>query len=209
MKKIELSEEELFELTNQIALVEYYRGRDDYRRLYSKDDLVQDVLYHFYKYDLKGLENKSKKHIENTIYLQCRNTVFTSMRNLSSKYSVVNKSLDEEICEDVTLLDSLPCEDKYTTLELLELNESLNKINNETLENYLIKYKGKFYKCNYKNIAILFYIIYSDRKILAKDLKGFILDSRGCQVDFKMLQGIINKFKYIVKRDLGIRRCLS
>lgn len=203
MKRIELSEEELFELTNQIALVEYIRSKDEYKQLYSKDDMTQDVLFHFYKNGLKGLEDKSIEHIKNIIYLQCRNTVFTKTKNLSSKFQVINKSLDENVMENKALLDTIPVEDVYNRLELDDLNNLLLKLDNKELKNYLIKYNNKYYTCSYRNIAIIFYIVYKDKKVSTRDVEDYILDSEGNRLCFSRLHKLLSLFKTRARYSFG------
>ena len=77
---LELTEEELLELTNQITMIEVNR-RPDIKRIQDSEDAAQEILCYAYEKSARGkigineIKQKPMKHFINILHLEARNEI--------------------------------------------------------------------------------------------------------------------------------------
>ena len=186
-EKLELSEEELYKITSRIALSRYLKS-DKYAEKYECDDLINDVMLHFYVYGIDKILEKSKAHIENIVYLQCKNSIIDRLKRRKAEVISYDNNIYSEI---------LPIlEDKYYELDLLSL---FNKIDNIEFSKLKIHYKGIVYKLTHRNMMSLYIILDKGVRLKAKDFVGIIYKDKVPATELEIKEEIKNFQKYIRK----------
>ena len=150
-KPVDLTSEELLELTNQIAMIEYSR-RNDIKMYQTPEDSVQEILaylYHKDKVGKKGMEDIKQlpmNHFTNMLHFEIRNNINYVMRKKKTQSHLYNTiSLEDRYDSHGngdyrTNEDMLPDERQLEESEVnFDLENILSKIDDTENNNLVIK----------------------------------------------------------------------
>lgn len=186
-EKIELSEEELYKITSRIALSRYLKS-DKYSEKYECCDLINDVMLHFYVYGIDKILEKTRPHIENIIYMQCKNCIIDKLKRRRAEVISLSYPMNT---------DMLPViEGKYYELDLLDL---FNRIDNDVFSDLKIHYKGSIYKLTHRNMMGLYIILDKGVRLKSKDFTNIIFNDTIPATDSE-IKGVIKKFQNYIKK---------
>jgi hypothetical protein len=214
----DLTAEELLELTNQIAMVEYSR-RNDIKMFQTYEDSAIDVLTYMYEKQArgkKGIDEVKKlpmNHFINTLHFEVRNNINYIVRKKQNRRLLYNTISLEDKYEPGNNNDYRTNGDVISDERQLEetevnfdLENILSKIDDTENESLIIKYgynKGKTeQKFSYRNLARLYFNLCDNSKIKSKDLKGILFDGNtGLEIEEDQIKKIMNQFKKYIKES--------
>lgn len=217
-KPVDLTSEELLELTNQIAMIEYSR-RNDIKMYQTPEDSAQEILTYMYQKQAKGkkgiddIKQLSMSHFTNTLHFEIRNNINYVMRKKKTQSHLYNTiSLEDRYDSHGngdyrTNEDMLPDERQLEESEVnFDLENILSKIDDTENNNLVIKYGYNKYeteqKFSYRNLARLYFNLCDDSKIKSKDLKGILFDrNTGLEIEEDQIKKIMNQFKKYIKKN--------
>lgn len=217
----DLTDEQLLELLNTIAQIEYNR-RNDINQLQDWRDTVQNIIIYLLEKDKKGKkglqylkDNYSMLHFINILHLECRNDINYMIRKKSTSAILyrtdslnepvmkenntkegTSKSLIEVVAE-FKELDSI--EDELELDSILTYIES-HSSTPEEFNGIVIKYyddESKLKKVNfsYKEFTKLLNYNFNNKKIKNKDLIDSLEDEDGNPLSEEKVKKIMDKFK--------------
>lgn len=211
---LELTEEELLELTNQITMIEYKR-KPDIQKLQTSEDAAQEILCYAYEKSAKGkigineIKQKPMKYFINLLHLEARNGINYILRQNKNKRLIYNTlSLEQELSYDnnQTLIDTIS-DNKYSN-ELdynLDMETILNKIDDTEDSSIIIDYgvgKEKVSKFSFRNLTKLYLYLFKGKKITYKSFDGFLYDGKTQEkLNPEEIKIVINRYKKYLKKE--------
>lgn len=206
----ELTEEETFELVNQISMCEFSR-RTDIQRIKSQEDARNDILLYLYGKSTRGKkgmaelkDNLSMDHFINTLHMETRNNICGTIRknkNQNLIYNTVSFDLkDDKTGKDVS--DYISDSRQDNNIEEVNL---LSNIDNTEDNKIVIRYRnGKDINFSFRNMAKLYLDLGGTRKVNSKDLLGIFVDKEtNLELSEDKIKHLMNSFKtYILEENL-------
>lgn len=219
-KPKELTTEQLLELTNQIAMIEYSR-RNDIQYLQDSEDTAQSVLTYLYdkssrgKIGIKEIQDRCEnnmKHFINTLHMETRNSINYIIRKPRTQNSLYKTdSLNELVHLEGDVLrerhELIPDKESMVKVEQdIELNHILSHIDKSESNRIIIKYgsgtEETSFKFSYRNLTKLYFDISSNKKLIAKDFKGLFYNSKtGQELEDNQVKEILKNYKNYMKRN--------
>lgn len=212
---LELTEEELLELTNQITMIEYNR-KPDIKKLQDSEDGAQDLLCYAYEKSAKGkigineIKQKPMKYFTNILHLEARNGINYIIRKKKSQrfiYNTLSLDQDKEYDENSkTLIETIPDDTYSNKLEYnLDIDTILNKID-DTKDKYItINYgvgKNNVSKFSFRNLTKLYLYLFEGKKLTYKNFEGFLYNSKtNKQLELHEIKLVIDKYKNYIKKE--------
>lgn len=214
---LELTEEELLELTNQITMIEYNR-KPDIKKLQDSEDGAQDLLCYAYEKSAKGkigineIKQKPMKYFTNILHLEARNGINYIIRKKKSQRFIYNTlSLDQDtgLAENKsykTLIETISDDNYSDKLEYnLDMEMILNKID-DTKDKYItINYgvgKNNVSKFSFRNLTKLYLYLFEGKKLTYKNFEGFLYNSKtNKQLELHEIKLVIDKYKNYIKKE--------
>lgn len=212
---LELTEEELLELTNQITMIEYNR-KPDIKKLQDPEDGAQDLLCYAYEKSAKGkigineIKQKPMKYFTNILHLEARNGINYIIRKKKSQrfiYNTLSLDQDKEYDENSkTLIETIPDDTYSNKLEYnLDIDTILNKID-DTKDKYItINYgvgKNNVSKFSFRNLTKLYLYLFEGKKLTYKNFEGFLYNSKtNKQLELHEIKLVIDKYKNYIKKE--------
>ena len=220
---IELTEEETYELVNQIAKIEY--SRDASARLYQDaEDGAVEVLTYALEKDARGkkglnsyYKHLSMSHFKNLMHFEIRNNFKYHLRKPKVQKTILEcDSLDRQAYydnENVALGDIIAGDNNIEQMEEqleenLELNNILSKIDNTIRPDIYIKAKygnkESIQPFNYQNLTKLYYD-YGHTKMLGySDFRGILFNKEdNTALDDKKIRQILKEYKnYLLNNNI-------
>jgi hypothetical protein len=203
---MELTPEELLELTEQISYIEYSR-RSDIRKLQDYRDGAQELLTYWYEKSARGKtginEIKQKynnmAHFTNLLHFESRNGINYNTDSLEQSVRLENSSESGKV-----LLDTIPDRTHIRQIEdSLDIDLILSRIDNTIKPDYIIKYNDKdLYKFSYRNLAKTYLDLFRGVKISNKDLDGVLIKSEdNTPLNKEEIKSIMHDFKNYIKNS--------
>lgn len=212
---LELTEEELLELTNQIAMIEYSR-RNDIKMYQTPEDSAQEILtylYHKDKVGKKGMEDIKQlpmNYFTNMLHLEIRNNINYVLRKKKNQrllYNTLSLDQDKEYDENSkSLIETIPDDTYSNKLEYnLDMDTILNKID-DTKDKYItINYgvgENSVSKFSFRNLTKLYLYLFEGKKLTYKNFEGFLYNSKtNKQLELHEIKLIIDKYKNYIKKE--------
>lgn len=214
---LELTDEELLELTNQITRIEYNR-KPYMSRIQTAEDAAQEILCYAYEKSKKGkigineMKQKSMKHFINLIHLEARNGINYITRKKQTQrflYNTLSLNQSKELNNNDSckpIIETIPDDDYINKLEYnLNIQNILEKIDNTKDESIIIDYgvgKNSIFEFSFRNLTKLYLYLFNGKKITIKNLEGFLINKNtNTKLNHNEIKVIVNSYKNYLKKE--------
>lgn len=214
-KPIELTEEEIYELVKDIALIEYARNPMAGRYQSAEDGAIEFLTYAYEK-DSRGkkgmsyLKSLPMKYFINMVHFEIKNGINYNLRKKPIKRALYETdSLEEpinymdsrEIARGTTIPDERYIEEIEIKTDLDCIIKNIEDIGNDEV---YIKINGSIHDFSYKNLAKLYFDLSDNKKLNCTDFRGLLFSKETHEeLDDKVVSRLLRKFKrYIIKNNI-------
>ena len=217
-KPNELTDEEMYELVNQIAEITFAR-KPAAGIIAEPADCAHDMLTYMYDKSARGkvgineIKENTFKHFTNILYQDCMNTVNYELRKKKVQRFLNNTvSLQEPVCKggyptDAHYEDIIEGENNIAMLEediyVNQMLEKFSDIQNDKLDIRLDIGRKKYsLSFSYKNLARTYLHLFKGKKLTFRDFQGvFVYKDTKIALNDKEIRNVLTDFRSYIKQN--------